>query len=44
MADLRGNAPAPEFPPGLEWLNTRRALRLEELRGKVVILEFWTLG
>jgi len=33
---------APEFAAGLEWLNTPRALRIAELRGKVVLLEFWT--
>ncbi len=34
---------APEFPEGLTWLNTDRPLRLrEELRGQVVVLDFWT--
>ncbi len=33
---------APEFPPGLEWLNTDRPVSLKELRGKVVLLDFWT--
>ncbi len=33
---------APEFPSGLQWLNTDRPLTLEELRGKVVLLDFWT--
>ena len=33
---------APEFTVGLEWLNTPRALTLKELRGKIVLLEFWT--
>jgi thiol-disulfide isomerase/thioredoxin len=42
MPDLRGSAPAPEFPPRLEWLNVDRPLRLADLRGKVVVLEFWT--
>lgn len=40
-----GTVPAPEFPPGLDWLNTRgRALTLADLRGKVVLLDFWTYG
>ena len=33
---------APEFPPGLEWLNTDHPLRMADLRGKVVLLDFWT--
>ena len=33
---------APDFPPDAEWLNTPRALRLADLRGKLVLLEFWT--
>src|SRR5687767_13495068 len=33
---------APEFPPTLEWVNVRDPLRLETLRGRVVLLYFWT--
>lgn len=33
---------APEFPPGLFWLNTDRPLTLRQLRGKIVLLDFWT--
>jgi sugar lactone lactonase YvrE len=36
--------PAPEFPPGLDWLNVAEPLTLAGLRGKVVILDFWTYG
>ena len=32
---------APEFPP-LQWLNTDKPLSLRELRGKIVLLDFWT--
>ena len=37
-----GNTEAPDFPPGLDWLNTERPLSLTDLRGKIVILDFWT--
>lgn len=33
---------APEFSEGLEWLNTERAIKLKDLRGKIVLLDFWT--
>jgi hypothetical protein len=38
----RGKVRAPEFPGGLEWLNVERPLSLLGLRGKVVVLDFWT--
>jgi hypothetical protein len=34
--------PAPDFPPGLEWLNTDHPVSLQELRGRIVLLDFWT--
>lgn len=33
---------APEFPDGLQWLNVERPLALRQLRGRLVILDFWT--
>ncbi|MEW6129564.1 MAG: thioredoxin-like domain-containing protein [Acidobacteriota bacterium] len=33
---------APDFPTELEWLNTERPLSLKALRGKIVLLDFWT--
>lgn len=40
-----GDVPAPDFPAGLDWLNTDRPLSLSrDLRGKIVLLDFWTLG
>jgi thiol-disulfide isomerase/thioredoxin/sugar lactone lactonase YvrE len=35
---------APDFPPALDWLNTDRPLSIKDLRGKVVLLDFWTSG
>ena len=40
----RGLIHAPDFPPDLDWLNTSHPLSLRDLRGKVVLLEFWTFG
>jgi len=39
-----GTFPAPEFPDGLEWLNVKEPLRLSNLKGKIVLLDFWTYG
>lgn len=39
-----GTEAAPEFSDGLDWLNVERPLSLAELRGKVVVLDFWTYG
>jgi thiol-disulfide isomerase/thioredoxin len=42
MPEYAGKVNAPDFPEGIEWLNTDRPLSLRELRGKVVVLDFWT--
>jgi hypothetical protein len=42
MQHYRGKVNAPEFPAGLDWLNTTQPLRMADLRGKIVLLEFWT--
>lgn len=39
-----GNVPAPDFPTGLDWLNVERPLTMADLRGKIVLLDFWTYG
>jgi thiol-disulfide isomerase/thioredoxin len=39
-----GSASELMLPEGLEWLNVERPLTAEDLRGKVVILDFWTYG
>jgi hypothetical protein len=36
---------APEIDrPGLEWFNVPAPLSLGSLRGKLVVLDFWTYG
>ncbi len=43
MSDRFGHpVRAPELPANLEWLNVERPLSLAGLRGKVVLLDFWT--
>jgi hypothetical protein len=42
MQTYQGKVNAPEFPSGLDWLNIDRPLTMSELRGKIVLLEFWT--
>lgn len=39
---FEGEINAPDFPAGMEWLNTEKQLSLRELRGKIVLLDFWT--
>jgi thiol-disulfide isomerase/thioredoxin len=36
------NKPAPEFIGITKWLNTNQPLTLKELKGKVVLVDFWT--
>ena len=37
-----GKLEAPDFAPGMDWLNTEKPLSLRALRGKIVVLDFWT--
>jgi DNA-binding beta-propeller fold protein YncE len=34
---------APELEGGVAWLNTAGPIRLKDLKGKIVLLDFWTL-
>jgi thiol-disulfide isomerase/thioredoxin len=34
--------PAPPLEGGVEWLNTAGPIEIEDLRGKIVLLDFWT--
>lgn len=44
--DLKKDRPAaPDFPEGLSWINTGgKTLKLADLKGKIVLLDFWTFG
>ena len=41
---LFGDKPVLDFPEELQWLNVKRPLTAADLKGKVVILDFWTYG
>jgi len=34
---------APELEGGVAWLNTDKPIKIKDLKGKIVILDFWTL-
>ncbi|MEJ2152839.1 MAG: hypothetical protein P8Y29_07800 [Gemmatimonadota bacterium] len=35
---------APPFRDGLDWLNVARPPTWDDLRGRIVVLDFWTYG
>ena len=39
---LNADTPAPDFAGIAKWLNTDSALTIQSLRGKVVLVDFWT--
>lgn len=43
MNDYAGPVRAPGFPSDLTWVNSA-PVDLSQLRGKIVILDFWTYG
>lgn len=44
LPNYEGKATAPEFPFGADWINVQQPLTMAQLRGKVVLLDFWTYG
>lgn len=42
VASYRGTVNAPDFQTGLSWLNVERPLKLGDLRGRLVLLDFFT--
>ncbi|HNM78947.1 MAG TPA: hypothetical protein PKI89_11295, partial [Tepidiformaceae bacterium] len=38
-----GTDPAPAIPTGVTWFNVPKPLTLAELKGRMVLLDFWTL-
>ncbi len=43
MQEPEGRQAAPEFPDKMDWINTSGPLKKKDLKGKIVILDFWTL-
>ncbi len=39
---MMGKMNAPDFPAAAQWLNVDAPLSIKDLRGKVVLLDFWT--
>lgn len=37
-----GKVNAPPFPPGLDWLNSSGPLSLDDFKGKLLVLDFWS--
>lgn len=38
----KGYNNAPEFAKGLDWINTKNPITIKSLRGKFVLIDFWT--
>ena len=41
--ELRKGGPAPSLDGGVAWLNTGGPVAMKDLKGKIVLLDFWTL-
>lgn len=44
LSRYQGRVRAPELTGGRDWLNTNKPLSLAALKGKIVLLDFWTYG
>jgi thiol-disulfide isomerase/thioredoxin len=44
VTQAQPRSPAPEIKGGRGWLNTAKPLSLAALKGKIVLLDFWTYG
>jgi hypothetical protein len=40
---FRGEVRAPDFPKGLDWINSDHPLHISEFRNHILIIHFWTL-
>src|SRR6476661_7267779 len=44
QSEPQGPIPAPDLDGAVDWLNVASPVSMKDLRGKVVILDFWTYG
>ncbi len=44
LPSYEGTIAAPDFPTDVDWINVAKPLTMAQLRGKVVLLDFWTYG
>jgi DNA-binding beta-propeller fold protein YncE len=41
--EAKGRPQAPDLEGGIDWLNVKNPLKLGDLKGRIVVLDFWTL-
>lgn len=44
LLPIKARSMAPAFPKHLDWLNVSEKLTIEDMRGSIVLLHFWTYG